>query len=325
MKNDVLEYFKAISGKRKNAEVVAKKLKNLNPQLGSEFAEILGGDDFNQAGANKTCTFFGDKKVFACLKSKETAKKALDQFNVENGAEIVAYNDELISKGAQIAKVYTIFYADKKYVEIQHRVQGEPVAINAQRKFEQLAGDKIAGLDKEKDAEKIREIYGDTIFEFNYKQQELLKKLPQEAYDKLFKTFLIFRDCKTKFYDNHCENILVGENGFTLIDLNYKKMLEDRDSDKPQPSITEVIVDYVVPFSLSSMFRRHLSPEQAQKLDNNNIQIAAKMLQSIKNNNVKFEMNNLIETEFYYMLGPKYKSILNRITPKGTEEPQITR
>ena len=50
---------------------------------------------------------------------------------VKNKAnQIIRLNNKLVTGGARIARLYSIFYADKRYVEIQQAIKGEPIAIN---------------------------------------------------------------------------------------------------------------------------------------------------------------------------------------------------
>ena len=322
MKDEVMNYFRKLAGKDVDSQTIADELTAISLEDSDEFMSTFAGDSFHHAGANKTCTYFGDRLIYAMLKSKETAKVALDQFNVKYGAEIVDYNDSLIAEGACIAKVYSIFFADKKYVELQQRIKGEPVAINSLKKVERAVASRVEGLTEE---EKIR-VMGDEIYRFNHQQQELMKNLPQKAFDDLCKTILLLRDRKTRFYDNHCENILVGKDSFTLIDLNYQKMLTDYKTKTQKPDLYDCIEDFLTPFSLSSMLRKHLTVEQQKALDKNNYQIAKKLVKALQNNNVQINLTDYrINMPFQDMLGENYETYMQQIATELQAEkaPQI--
>ena len=74
---------------------------------------------------------------------------------------------------------------------------------------------------------------------------------PQECYDKLYKTIEILSNHGIEFSDPHSENVLLGEKGFSLIDIDYESAIENREKGNTvKPNNNNNIFNFLNPFSL---------------------------------------------------------------------------
>lgn len=297
----LIEFFNNLDGKEVTNETFANSTNSTINELG----ELLKTNNkVASKGAFKTCSYFGNKQIFACLKSK-TPCSSIDKFFYRNKTyQIKRINEKLISKGACIPRLYSIFFADKKYIEIQHRIAGSPVAIcqlkNFSKKILGHSFDYFNFDDKEKTQsvseyikfQKQKQKLADALFDYNLTQQYVMLSLPQKAYDKLFSTILMLNDRNVKLEDNHSENLLVGKKGFTFVDLNYKQISTHSSGNVNKQSNTDCVRDLIFPFSFSCTFVKILSQEQLSILERNNVMILKHLIDAVSNNKIVVEGSN---------------------------------
>ena len=72
-------------------------------------------------------------------------------------------------------------------------------------------------------------LIGEKLFNYNLGQQQNMINAPQDCYDKLYKTIEILSNHGIEFSDPHSENVLLGEKGFSLIDIDYESAVEIRE------------------------------------------------------------------------------------------------
>ncbi len=297
----VVEYFNRLHSGSFATDKVAQVGTGLDEKTAEELQQILQSSEYEAKGQYKTCSFFGDRKIFACLKSKNQYLPAEIQRFRDEAYNMIQLNNKLVSKGACVPKLYSIFFADKHYVEIQHRVYGKPLAIFKINFFsEEILGHAINPNSPQSE----KDIVGKQLFEYNLEQQKKLIKLPVEEYSKMLKTMLAFNDLGIYFYDNHCENILIGEKGLTIVDFDYmealfqrRRMFENQgrtDVGKQFKRRSEVDIAecFIKPFSFARQHMFCLSPQQQQQLMKNDVEILKKLVDAISLNKIVVPADN---------------------------------
>mgnify|MGYP003301261508 FL=1 len=305
MIKELVDFFNNLNGKTLTPEELEQLDNSTGGNVAKQMIEAIKGDQHTKSGAYKTCSFFGDAPVFAMLKSKQVCSKASQMFVKNKANQIIRLNNKLVTGGARIARLYSIFYADKRYVEIQQAIKGEPIAINNLSNFaKKVIGRRIDSyfttdidpLEKKK--------LGDALFEYNYNQQQLMLSLPQSAFDKLFKTYVLLNRRNIRVDDNHCENLLVGKKGFTLIDLDYGKMVEHNKDYKNKQTDNKVAHDFIFPFSYTSFYTPFLTMTQIKKLEDANVEILKRLIDAISNNKVVINAKkDMIDDVIFGMVG----------------------
>ena len=297
MKKEIIDYFNSISGKSVKTLTVVKKLSLLDGEVARLFLEKMKDEKGDAAGCFKICSLFKEQG-FALLKSKKVYEKPdISRINRNNDVKL-NLNNQLLNEGACITKYHSIFFADKRYIELQQLALGLPIAIIQDRTFANKLG------------MRLNDCYGE-MFKYNLARQQEILKLPQKAFDDLFNTHLIFRKFNCRLYDCHCENLLVNKNGFTVVDVDYGELLEQQRFDKPKE--TDAYVSYFIkPFSFAChpMFTK----EQTDELVKNNIKILQRLVKAVEHKNIEF---NLEKQSLFVsaMMGGSIKKYEKALTP----------
>ena len=290
MKKEVINYFNNLSGRVVDDNDILSNETGVE-KISENLLKAIKDNQFSNSGSFKTCVFFGDDKkpIFACLKSKKPYSQPQMAFIKNRDYQIKRLNDKLISEGALITPIYAriVYRQNNKGVEISKRISGDVLSVNNLSNFSKKVLGRALETDQlfsEKTPAKVKEKLGNALFEYNYNQQKVMVNLPQENYDKLFKTFLIFNNHGLRFTDCHSENVMVGENGFRVIDVDYDKLILSKTRGTHYET-NKIIFDYLNPFSYSNLFHTLFTVEQQQKLYNNNIEILKKLVDGVTNNN----------------------------------------
>ena len=274
-------------------------------------------------GASKECSFFGDKNLeYALLKHKKMVGKCKSQF--ETDKEVIKFNNWLISKGFNVPKLYTLFYADQHYFEVFDRAVGKEIALVGHSNLvTQALGKEVKNkmaLIKPNLYQRLK--LNRTLYNFNIKNQKTLIDLPQEKFDELFRQHKELYDMGFHTLDANAGNLMVSKQGFTMIDLdlastlnyiryqmpNYNEKLGLADnvikfyeSGKkiPYPYLQpnteaeahdQICSTFLFPFC-SSRFHQHLlSERQCKNLYLNDMKILTKAVNAISNNGIRFNL-----------------------------------
>lgn len=322
--------FEKIFNSVKYSSVEAERLKNTAVTKEEKlFAKsiINASRRKSHEGASKECSFFGEKNLqYALLKHKNRVNKAEMQFSED--AEVVKFNNWLISKGFNIPKLYTLFYADEHYYEVFDRAIGKEIALVGHSNIvTQSLGKDIKDrmvLIKPNLYQKLK--INRCLYNFNLKNQKILMDLPQEKYDELFRQYKELYDMGFHTLDTNAGNLMVSKNGFTIIDLDIKSSLKyirtqlpnydeklglaenaikfyEKGERLPYPYLypntqeeasEQICSNFLFPFC-SSRFHQHLlSERQCKTLYLNDMKILTKAVNAITNNNMRF---NLLESK----------------------------
>ena len=232
---ELIDFLNNISGEELDETLIdmasskISKTAKITKGVVSELKGVIASDKYVSKGANKTCTVLGDKKVLACLKQKTPVKSASVESGKKLESKIRKLNNKVVSKGALVPKIYALFFADKKYIEIQQRIKGSPIAIFNFENFTETIIDEPLDPVIFNCSEEERLLIGEKLFNYNLGQQQNMINAPQECYDKLYKTIEILSNHGIEFSDPHSENVLLGEKGFSLIDIDYESAIENRE------------------------------------------------------------------------------------------------
>lgn len=283
---ELVDYFNRLNGKT----VSPSQIKIGNKQLNAEVISAIKKNGVDSEGACKECVFFGDKKVFAMLKSKLPVKKpeAFNELTDANG--LVNLNQQLINEGAKIAKTFCKFYSNQRIIEIQERFYGSEISIANLQTFSK----KVLGFEfypNTSISSENEKKLGKEIYKYNLSKQKLMLTLPQKCYDELFNTFLILNRHGLKFFDNHSGNILVGEDGFTLIDLDYEQWLSG--GMKKPYDFNSVVKDFLFPFSSADLFCDYLTNGQIKEFNKNNVEIYKKLIDAVSSFGIKIDVETI--------------------------------
>lgn len=270
--NKVIEIFNSYNGKVANkAELIAKLKRMPNGEL-NKVIDLINNDEAREAeGSHKMCVHFGDENCsYAFLKSFKKYS-ASDQQEINDLAEtIIGENEKLISLGALIPEVKSLFCLDGHRIEVQESSKGDIIAVLNLEGFAR----RLLGIDELDSPLKLRTEFKKQLFEHNLKQQKLMLKLPQEKFNDLYKTYQILNDNYYGDYDSHCENVLVSESGFMIVDIDYDLMiLNNVKSDKKT-----LFSRFLRPFSNTTAYKQYLTNEQVELLERNNVEILKKLV-----------------------------------------------
>ncbi len=295
---ELIDFLNNISGEELDETLIdmasskISKTAKITKGVVSELKGVIASDKYVSKGANKTCTFLGDKKVLACLKQKTPVKSASVESGKKLESKIRKLNNKVVSKGALVPKIYALFFADKKYIEIQQRIKGSPIAIFNFENFTETIIDEPLDPIIFNCSEEERLLIGEKLFNYNLGQQQNMINAPQDCYDKLYKTIEILSNHGIEFLDSHSENVLLGEKGFSLIDIDYESAIENREKGNTvKPNNNNNIFNFLNPFSYASSYDKFLTKEQVKILESNNVEILKKLVDAISNNNVIGQFN----------------------------------
>lgn len=278
--NKLIKYFNRFNGKSVNSSEIINGLKSEFETHENQIEAILTSDDNHDAeGTQKMCAYFGDEKVLAMLKSFKVYR-AYDQENLNGKAKaIINENNKLMAEGAVIPKLYSLFFADNRYIEIQRRAVGDIIAVLNLENFSRRL---LEGVNKI-DAKEYQTMFAEKLFEYNFNQQQLMLLLPQEKFDELFNTYKILNNNYFGDYDSHCENVLVSKKGFMVVDIDYDQMMFNTNRLTEQ----NLYFRFLRPFSNATTFTKFLTPSQIESLQSNNIEILKKLVTTATNNNIE--------------------------------------
>lgn len=285
-KNEIIDYFNSVSGKTVTAKEIKQGLKSINKSLGQQVFYKIKNDVADNEGAFKKCCYFGNEPVFAMLKSKEQFSKFEQTEINKTESKKMQLNKMLIAKGVNTPKIYSLFFADKKYIEIQEKIAGEPMFIWAVESIANRHPELNNIMLKDKKTE-----VGKALFNYTTNSQEVLASLPQEKYDKFLNDLFVLNDCGLPADDTNSENILVSEKGFTIIDLDYESAVSELGLRKKTDN--EIVCSFLQPFSEVLQLNYFYSNKEIDIISNNNIEITRKAVQAISNRNFAFNINNV--------------------------------
>lgn len=322
----LVKYFNSLTGKHLETEDREQGLLNSNT-IGAEILDILINTKQRSqfCGKDKYCCFFGDGKVYALLKNKKQANacELLRPSRYLNN--IISINRSLINQGVLVPKLYSIFYMNKKNCEIQHRFEGLPIyKANVQDIFKGCRNTKYI------DPVTVWRMFGDAVFKYNVQQQQLMLQLPQEEFDKLLKSYEILVNMNFPISDNHSENILVSENGFQLVDLDYHNFLQSKGHDTSTVNnkikFLKTVGSFIQPFTFSKKFCAYYSAEQNQQIDKNDDLIATKLKSSIVKLGVKpqcLENKNIMDLFMFFYYGDAFMDISSNMEEFHNSKPNL--
>lgn len=270
--NKVIELFNSYNGKIANkAELIARLKRTQNADL-NKVIDLINNDEAREAeGSHKMCVHFGDEKCnYAFLKSFKKYSVADQQDFNELADTIINENEKLISLGALIPQIKALFCLDGHRIEVQESSRGDILAVLNLEGFSR----RLLGCDGLDTPLKLRTEFKKQLYEHNLKQQKLMISLPQEKFNDLYKTYQILNDNYYGDYDSHCENVLVSESGFMIVDIDYDLMILNNVKSDKQTLFSR----FVRPFSNTTAFKQYLTPEQIEVLQHNNVEILKKLV-----------------------------------------------
>ena len=290
------QYFNKLKGRTFETSQNLAELEQLGGSFHKNLVDAIIDSNYFAMGREKTFSVVsgGDKKKsFAMLKSKKAYSKCEQQFGFTEIDDDIYVNSLLRASGAQVPKLYSMFFADSKYIEIQELAKGEPIAYtNLNFLKQKVLGCVPIGNLTASEHKKI----SDELFRFNLGQQQKILSMPDEAFDKLLDTYLIFNKMGFLFDDSHAGNILIGKDGFTVVDVDYSLIMKGLRSGGYKPTQAESIESFVAPFTNSTLtpFLEFLEPDQAEQLMFNNVEIFKKLSDAISRKNIviDFDGNN---------------------------------
>lgn len=292
MKQEVIEYFNSINGKSLTFNEIAEGLKNIKGINAKNVLENLKSSTPKKEGNFKGLYKLKKPRV-AMLKSKRPVDECnLSVLNAIN-SDMLELNKMLLSRGAHVPKIYSIFFADSHYIEIQDLKKGKMVGFWNPHKY---AESKNTSLNEDRYNE---------MYSFNAKQQKLMLSLPQKAFDDLLNTHLILKDAGCKLDDCHSENVLVTKSGFTIVDLDYDYLLEQQRRKHPiAMDINTIIRNYLRTFTTANSYLGGFTMAQRLEIQNNNVKLLQKVIKAVENKGINFD--------FDY-----FDSVLERMVGKG--------
>lgn len=286
--NKLIKYFSRYTGKSVNSKQIIDGLKSEFDSTETQIETILTSDDNHDAeGTQKMCAYFGDKKILAMLKSFNVYTP-YDQDCLNGKAKaIIGENNKLMAQGAVIPKLYALFFADNRYIEIQRRAVGDIISVLNLENFSKRVIDSVDKIN----AKDYQALFAKKLFEHNYNQQLLMLSLPQEKFDELFNTYKLLNNNYFGDYDSHSENVLVGKNGFMVVDIDYDQMMFNN----TKLPINQLYYRFLRPFSNATQFTKFLSKEQIETLQLKNVEVLKKLVVTATNNNIElFNDDNFI-------------------------------
>ena len=316
MTKELEEYLLSIAGQSVNA----KNPKLNKPEQIREFLQTIKTTHITaeKSGAEKYCTFYNG---LAVLKSKGVVKKA--DLTAADSYGMAELSKWLIKNGVNTPKLYSVFYADKHYVEVFDRAVGEQLYLSSADTV--LKG--AFGPDYDCDGfsnytQEERKILCDYIYNFNKKSQLKMMSLPDETIDKYVKDIMFLVDAGFVNIDVNSGNVLLADNKFNIIDIDYRKTLEvftmrlevllGRKCDvhdvvkkldtnprafnlllyNEQRTYTNDLAESVLfPFCSSRWFINHLTEEQQQDLLMGDKVIVKRVVDALTRQGIEFNTN----------------------------------
>lgn len=284
----LIMFFKTLNGKSVSKDKIETELVTQFHTHGEQIARMLSSDkDQNAEGTKKTCVYFGDKKVIACLKSFDKFNKT--EQSVLNGRvkTIININNTLINDGASMPKLYAMFFSEGRRFEIHERAKGDIISVLNLEGF----GNRIIRDVKNITPQEYKKLFGEKLFEHNFKQQKIMIELPQSKFDELFLTYQILNQNYFCDYDSHSENVLLDKSGFRIVDIDYDQMLFNTF----KTTQFRTYENFLNPFRNATTYKQFLTPDQIAKLQENNIVILKKLINTATNHNLDLISNGGFE------------------------------
>lgn len=287
------QYFNKLKGKAIETSQDLSDLEELGGSFHKNLVQSVTDSNFMAMGKEKTFSVVSDSKktkCFAMLKSKKTYSKCEQQFGFNEIDDDIYVNTLLRASGAQVPKLYSMFFADSKYIEIQELAQGKPIAYTNMNflKHKVLGCVPTYGLTSEEQSKIAAELYS-----YNLGQQQKLLAMPDDAFDKLLNTYLVFKRMGFLFDDSHAGNILIGKNGFTVVDVDYSLIMQELRNGGYKPSDVDASESFVAPFTNSTLeqYLAFLEPDQKEQLRFNNVEIFKKLSDAISRRGILIDFD----------------------------------
>lgn len=297
MKQKLINYFNSINGTSKTLEDIKQDTQGFTGASAKTIIEKLSDNgNGDKIGSYKTCHFVNGEKL-AILKTRKCYNKNSQSIICDRIKEMLKVNSELLSAGAKLPKLYGVFFVNDRYVEMQQKILGEPIAIIREHEFfMEHDYHSFEGYNK--------------LYEYVIDKQKLMLSLPQKAFDDLFKTYLLFKKYNYRYDDSHSENVLVNKSGFSLIDIDYNEIIASSKNkiDIP-PGNTSYVYDFIHPFSYGYNF--NFSDEQNENILKLNNDLLKKLLTSINKQKIDFNKNSCGNL-FNLMVGSNWENIVDK-------------
>ena len=313
MKQKLLEeYFNKLRGKSIDLNNVEPDIASLGEDIHTSLIDVIKSSNYASMGGNKTFNVITDKNGtnnFAILKSKKKYAKCEQQFKLLEIDDNIKINSILRSMGAKVPKLYTMFYADSNFIEIQELALGDPIAYSNVIFLKQkvLGGSSSPSQLTTEEKEKV----GKELYNYNVGQQQKILSLPDSAFDDLLQTYLLFGKMNFLMEDSHAGNVLVSDKGFTVIDVDYSSILHKlKFNDKPTSLAS--CESFIAPFATSTLltFKGLLTPNQFEQIRFNNIEIFKKLFDAISRKNIIINFDTVRNSFSYNSLISQLKNSL---------------
>ncbi len=312
------EEFEKIFNTVKDKNLARTTLTRPNNAEELSFVEAVNSADNNivSEGASKACSYFGDKNQYVMLKHKNyVVKKANGQFK---DTDVVDFNNWLISRGINIPKLYTIFFADHHYHEVYDRINGQEIYIMGYSHLYKMAlgYDPIERRSLTMTDVELNKV-ASYLYDYNLSSQKIMLKYDVKQFSDLFQQYQFLWDIGFRHLDTHCGNLMITKQGFRIIDLDIKKNLTriqselyqlehkkytvpqliSRLDNNPQLPVfksdcdprefhSNLVSDYLHPFTCSNFHNYLLTDNQRKTIVLNSTKILAKAVNALTLNNM---------------------------------------
>lgn len=315
---DKLEkYFRALRGKSLSLEELPPELEELGESFHTNLVEAIRSEKYKAMGRDKTFNTVSSSdqvQPFAVLKSKKIYSKCEQQFKLMEIDQNIYTNTLLRASGAVVPKLYSMFYADNRYIEIQQLAQGKPIAYSNTKMLEQNALGYIPESFNNLSSSE-RQAISQELFNYNIAQQQTIMSLPDEAFDKLLDTFFIFSRMGFVFDDAHGGNVLVGDNGFTVIDMDYSEIMKDlRSGRAANNKEQETVESFIAPFTTATnhVLAVYLTDPQFLELKKNNVAIFKRLTETISRRGIVIDFNENKEKPWIRGILDRYRQAIGK-------------
>lgn len=287
---EIKEYLEKLNGKVFSS-VSPKTPVFSDNDFSYELIRVIKNDGHSDEGVYRTFEV-AEKYGFkvAVLKTKKIYSKCEQQFKLLEVDKNLELNRMLIGAGAKIAKMYAMFYADDRYIELQELILGKPLTYTNIEKltlnalgyvnFDDLTAEEKVKVDNE-------------YFRYSLEMQQKLIKAPQSFFNDLLHTHMLFKKMGFVFDDAHAGNVLFGPNGFTLIDIDYSQVNEDMLKFFMRPTEAQTLQTFLYPFTNTTENHKFSSVEHKKVLQKNNQKIFKKLTDAISERNIVVDYNFL--------------------------------